>query len=810
MKLKFGEITRGNDKVFVHVEVEDEAPACTYRGIARTPDGEELPCTVMPVPYVGGQALILPVLGVAQDIRVDAVSCEDVVLASATRSVGALEAKMRSRLNTVTKNEVALAIRNCDTKLRPSGIEVIIDELIDGEDGTDVVHGRVVVASLERDEAASEVVLRFLGPDGHSAALRSWISMGDVLDESEDYPGTWVRTLSYSVRIPRLLRSLTVWASCPDTQMADGFSSMGAKPLRNIREGWHSVTTSAQDDGDYEDWYFRSHRASASDIDIQAHHTFEIEPTFSIVVPLYKTPLTYLDEMVGSVLAQSYPNFELILVNASTEDMALSAAVAAYAENEPRIKVVEMPENLGIVGNTQAGVAQATGDFICYLDHDDVIEPDLLYCYAKGVNDYPETDLIYCDEDKILDGHYICPFFKPDWNPDLLTSENYVCHLLTVRREIVEALPDTGDSYEGAQDHNLTLFAGERARNVYHARRILYHWRIHAGSTAAVAEAKDYTTDSGVRAVQAHLDRMGVAATAHASGVAPNTYRVSYELPEPRPLVSIVIPNKDQAAVLERLLGSICERTTYDNYEVVVVENGSVDSETFELYERAQAADERVRVVSYETDGSFNFSKLMNFGFAQATGDVLLSLNNDMEVITPDWLERLLGHALRSEVAFVGCKLLFPDGLVQHAGVQFHRDGPKHVGYKRPADSHTYFNNLQLTRDYSAITGACMMTRRSVFEELGGFDEEFPIDYNDVDLCLRARERGMLVVYEPTCMLYHYESISRGEHQTEESKVRWTVDRGRIMQHYPEFFAVGDPMLNPNLSDNPWCQLNKW
>ena len=810
MRVRFGEITRGSDKIFVHVEVEDEVASCEYRGRARTSDGEELPCTVMSVPCVGGQALILPVLGVAQEVRVEAVSSEGVVLASAERTIGALGAKMRSRLNTATRNEVALAIRNCDAKLRPSGIEVTVDEVIDGEDGTDVVHGRASVASLEHDEAAAELVLRFLGPDGHATDLRPWVSLGDMLEESRDYPGTWVRSVSYSVRIPRTLRSLTVWASCPDTAMADGFRTIGPRPLRDMRDGWRAIATSAQDDPGYEGWYLSSHRAGATDVDIQSQHVFEIQPLFSIVVPLYRTPLDYLDAMVGSVLAQSYANFELILVNASPEDVALGAAVAAYAENEPRIRVVEMAENLGIVGNTRAGVAQATGDFVCYLDHDDTIEPDLLFCYAKGINDYPETDLLYCDEDKLLDGHYIYPFLKPDWNPDLLMGVNYVCHMLAVRREIVEQLPDDGDGYEGAQDHNLTLFAGERARNVYHARRILYHWRIHAGSTAAGAEAKDYTTDSGVRAIQAHLDRMGIAATAAPSGVAPNTYHVTYELPERHPLVSIVIPNKDQAEVLGRLLDSIRERSTYDSYEVVVVENNSVEPETFEFYERAQAADERVRVVTYETDGTFNFSKLMNFGFAQASGEVLLSLNNDMEVIVPDWIERLLAHALRPEVGIVGCKLLFPDGLIQHAGVQFHRHGPSHAGYKWPADTHAYFNCLQLTREYSAVTGACMMMRRPVFEGLGGFDEELPVDYNDVDLCLRAGERGMLVVYEPTCVLYHYESISRGEHQSEASQIRWAVDSGRIMQRYPKFFAIGDPMLNPSLAISEHFQLDKW
>lgn len=805
MNIHFGTTTRGRGRVFVHVEGDGLPEGASLAASATTKAGDAIPVTVLAPEHVEGWVLMLPIFEVTQLVDVCVRDVGGTELLRRSKSVAAFVAKAYSKINTAVHNPTVDLIRNCDMRQHNLRTFVAMDELIDDpEAGTDVIHGQLMTISEDREAAGASLRLSVLGPQATEVSSGSCRFLEDSIS-CED--GTFRRKVSFSVRIPHDVPQVTLWVRSESGAVDEAFFVCEDKHLAIVRQDWRNWATAADANPTYHQWFLSHGQVSPMERESHRITRFEIEPTFSIVVPLFRTPLHYLQELVESVLWQTYGHFELILVNASPDDAALRAAVRGYAERDERIRVCELEQNEGIARNTLVGVDMASGDFVSFLDHDDVIEEDLLYEYVKGINEHPDTDLLYCDEDKLCDGFYNTPFFKPDWNPDLLCSENYVCHLLTVRREIVEQMPREGYvQCEGAQDHFLTLFAGERARHVFHARHVLYHWRVHPQSTSANVGAKSYTTDAGVRAVQAHLDRCGIPATAAARGLVPNTYQTNYELRE-HPLVSIVIPNKDEVAVLDRCIRSILDKSTYDTYEVVVVENNSTESSTFSYYEQV-VGDPRVRVVFEETDGTFNFARTINYGVAHARGEYLLLLNNDTEVITPDWIERMLGICQREGTGIVGVKLLYPDDLIQHAGVAvLGPTGPVHIGRYRGRNSRAYFNTIQLTQDYSAVTAACLMVGKRLYDAVGGMDESLPVDYNDVDFCLRVRAAHQLVVYEPLVELYHYESVSRGQHDSESKRMGWARALGTIMQRWPEAFGLCDPYWHPQLTHSGLHQL---
>ena len=817
MELKCTELTRGSGKIYLRVEWEGAQSSERYgaRVSSFTKKGAPLPATVLPVLHERAFVVVLAVLRVSQHVSLELVDERGIPMGAVEKKVPPLTARLTSQLNTLRKNADAEAIRNFDEGSQRGGIYVDFGVFIFHDmDDMDVVYGNVDVLTTSPEELDANVELRFFGASGSLLDNGAWKNMGETRSKSKEHPGAFVHRVGFSVRVPRSLSYIACWVLVgneADSQRS-AIACMRSFEIRGRRGYWNDFSECAQYTPKYDEWFRNKHRTTVFDLGLQRAQRFAIEPLFSVVVPVYKTPHDFFCQMADSVLSQTYGKFELILVDASPEDAGLCTLIEEYAQRDKRVRVVRMSENLGIVGNTYAGVAHATGDFISFFDHDDVLEPDLLYRYVEGINAYPTTDLLYCDEDKLQDGAYVSPYFKPDWNPDLLCSNNYVCHLLTVRKSIVDELDKDGlERFEGSQDHHLTLFAGERARNVYHARKVLYHWRIHEQSTAGVAQSKSYTEDAGVRAVQAHLDRCGIRAQARPSGVAPNTYHVDYELAS-EPLVSIVIPNKDMVPLLDRCLASIRDKSTYSNYELVIVENNSVEQETFDYYERAKKQDSRVRVVVQPSDGSFNFSKTINFGVRHAKGDYLLFLNNDTEVMAPNWIERLLGPLQqREDVGVVGAKLLYPNGLVQHAGVMIHgMNGPFHVAQFMPSNTLHQYCVVQLASDYSAVTGACMLTRHSLFEKIGGLDEGLAVDYNDIDFCLKIRKEGLLVFYEPEALLMHYESISRGEHRSDEQMIGWSRDTSIMMGRWARYYGAGDPYCNPNLEVSAYHKLKMW
>ena len=544
-------------------------------------------------------------------------------------------------------------------------------------------------------------------------------------------------------------------------------------------------------------YYEKKHRPTRRELAKQAGTKFENPPLFSIVVPLFHTPLPYLKILVDSVIAQSYGRWELCLADGSSDD-----AIAEYLnENygkEPRIRYQHLNENTGISGNTNAAIAMAEGNYIIFADHDDVIAPDALYLAACTIRDYPDTEMIYTDEDLIDEnGRSIYPHFKPDFNIDYLRCINYICHLVVIRRSLLERVGGLRAEFDGAQDYDFLLRCVEQTDKIRHIPRILYHWRSHEGSTAGNQDSKQYAVDAGARALMEHYQRLGMEAEVEFTGIFI-VYRTRFKV-QGSPKVSILIPNKDHRDDLKKCISSIQEKSTWENVEIIIIENNSELAETFDYYEKLKKRYSNVKVVTYE--GDFNYSAINNYGAGFAEGEYLLLLNNDTEVITPDWLERMLGYCQREDVAIVGAKLFYPDDTVQHAGVVVGIGGfAGHILSGSGKNATGYMGRLKTAQDISAVTGACLMVKRAVFDALHGLDEGFGVALNDVDFCLRARDLGKLVVFQPDAQLYHYESKSRGLETTPQKQERFHREIDRFLERYEKLLKDGDPYYNPNLS----------
>ena len=549
----------------------------------------------------------------------------------------------------------------------------------------------------------------------------------------------------------------------------------------------------------YGPWY-EKHKASGETLERQRKKKWENPVTSSIAVPAYRTPEAFLREMLDSVLAQSYPYWELCLVNASPEDEAMQRVLKEYAQRDPRIRCRNLKENLGIAENTNEAFAMAGGEYVGLLDHDDLLAPDALYETACRIRE-EGADIVYTDEDKVtadLAEHYQ-PHLKPDFNLDLLRSNNYICHFLVVKKSLIKKAGGFRKEFDGAQDYDFVFRCAEQAEKIAHVPRILYHWRTHSASTADNPASKMYAYDAGKRAIEGNLARTGTPGTVEQTKDF-GFYHVEYPV-QGEPLVSILIPNKDHRETLENCIRSIKEKSTYKNYEILVIENNSREQETFEYYRRLE--QEGVRILRWEKP--FNYSAINNFAARQAKGEYLLLLNNDTRVITPGWIQGMLGNCQRREVGITGAKLYYPDNTVQHAGIIIGIGGiAGHAFLNLPRSRSGYLHKASIQMDYSAVTAACMMVKRKVYEELGGFEEKLAVAFNDVDFCLRARQAGYLVVYNPRVELYHDESKSRGAEDSPQKVRRFQEEIEFMRSRWIELLKEGDPCYNKNLTLSKW------
>lgn len=529
----------------------------------------------------------------------------------------------------------------------------------------------------------------------------------------------------------------------------------------------------------------------------EATAVFDKKIKFSVVVPLYNTPIKFLKQMIDSVMNQTYQNWQLCLADGSDNEHSY---VGEYVTsiNDSRICYKKLEKNMGIADNTNACIEMASGDFIALFDHDDLLHPSALYEMAKVIEEN-SADFIYTDEVTFVGkpSNITIYNFKPDFSPDTLRSYNYICHFTAFSKELIDAVGCFNREYDGSQDYDLILRLTEKAKNVVHIPKALYFWRSHKASVASDVSAKPYVVESAKRALTAHIERLGLSGRVEDATV-PTTYKIQYDIIG-EPLVSIIIPNKDHTDDLEKCLVSVYEKSTYKNFEVIVVENNSTEPETFEYYKLAKKKYNNLKVITWKS--GFNYSAINNFAVEQSNGEYALLLNNDIEVITADWIEQMLMFAQRKDVGAVGAKLYYDDDTIQHAGVIVGLGGVaghSHKGFAR--ENPGYMARASIAQNLSACTAACLMIRKDVYNEVGGLDEGYAVAFNDIDFCMKIRKAGYLIAFTPFAEFYHYESKSRGDEDTPEKRARFNGEIFRFQERWGKELKAGDPYYNPNLT----------
>jgi len=547
----------------------------------------------------------------------------------------------------------------------------------------------------------------------------------------------------------------------------------------------------------YANW-FEQHRVSQTQLKIQKETHFEYEPKISIIVPTYNTPLDFLKEMIDSVRNQSYSNWQLCIADGSDSQHPARKMIEDYAKEDSRIKVTYLSENYGISGNTNKALELADGDYVGLFDHDDLLTPDALFEIVSTLQEV-QHDIIYTDEDKLDNSkkEFVDPNFKPDYNVDLFRSHNYITHFFVVKTKIIKGIGGFDSQYDGAQDYDLMFRCIEKSQSIHHIPKILYHWRMHAASTAENPESKLYCYDAGKRAIEDHYKRIGVDATVE---LMPKPlwgmYKTTYSTKN-NPLVSIIIPNMEHKDILKTCIDSLYNVNTYKNFEIVIVENNSTSKEIFDYYQELQEEHDNVVIARWEDE--FNYSALNNFGVEHAHGEYYLFLNNDTEVIEPTAISEMLGCCMREEVGIVGAKLLYEDDTVQHAGVVIGFGGfAGHIFTGIGKDDYGYMVRARINCDYSAVTAACMMVDKKVFEAVNGFDTQFKVACNDIDFCLRVRQLNKLVVYNAFALWHHYESKSRGYEDSIEKIKRFESEVALFQERWIDILTNGDPYYNSN------------
>ncbi len=549
----------------------------------------------------------------------------------------------------------------------------------------------------------------------------------------------------------------------------------------------------------YNEWFNKIYLPTELNTSLGNIVEFDLCPLISIIVPTYNTPVKYLVELVDSIVAQSYQNWELCFADGASSNLKMLARLKKYAELNSKIKVVFLAENLHISGNSNAALKLASGDYIALMDHDDTLTPNALFEVVKAIN-LTGAEFIYSDEDKQeMNGTYCEPHYKPDYSPELLHSQNYMSHLGVIKKSLIDAVGGFEIGLEGSQDYDLYLKVAEKTTKIYHIQKVLYHWRKVPGSTAAVFSDKSYAQEAGRKALENALYRRGISGEVF-DGKYPGTYRVKYKI-HGNPLVSIIIPFKDKPELLKMCLDSILDKTTYDNFEIIGVSNNSEDPRTFTLMSEYQNKYKRIKFIEHNV--AFNYSEINNYAVNHyASGEHIVLLNNDIEVITPDWIESLLEFSQRDNVGAVGARLYYPNNTVQHAGVIIGPIGlASHVNRNLTRGEPGYFGRFSSIQNLSAVTAACLMVKRSVYDLVSGLNEnELKIAFNDVDFCLRLREHGLLNVYTPYCEAYHHESVSRGVEDSPEKIARFNSEVNYMLARHTKILKDGDPYYNPNLS----------
>jgi glycosyltransferase involved in cell wall biosynthesis len=599
-------------------------------------------------------------------------------------------------------------------------------------------------------------------------------------------PGPQFSTLRYLQRYPDLARA-------------------GVNPLLHyldfgMREG-REIFPADTPTRDYHDWIARHERGRGTSRAEMRRRARKVpgQPLISIIMPTYNTPVALLRAAIDSVLAQIYENWQLCIADDASSDREVHELLAAYAEADQRIKVVYREERGGIALASNSALGLVTGKWVAMLDHDDLLAPHALLSVADAIKARPGTQLLYSDEDKITEsGRRYGVYFKPDFSLELFRSQNYLNHLTVHRAENIRAVGGWRSGFDGSQDYDLNLRIVERlpASAIRHIPEVLYHWRVVAGSTALAPDEKRYAYTAGLRALNDHINRLKLPATVEQAPGVPY-YRVRFALPRPAPFVSIVIPTRDKVELLRMSVGGILDKTSYEPFEILVIDNGSAEAEALDYLDEL-AETPRVRVLPYPHP--FNYAAINNFGAREAKGDILALLNNDIEVVAADWLSEMVSYAAQDGIGCVGAKLYYPNRSIQHAGVILGIGGVAGHAHKHfPPHEAGHFGRLKVVQNFSAVTGACLVVRKSVYLEAGGLDEALTVAFNDVDFCLKVRDAGYRNVWTPYAELIHHESLSRGH---EDTRARIRRFRGEIdfMKKKWSNALEADPFYSPHLT----------
>lgn len=788
----------GNGKVYIKIRIKGYELNAQFAIRACTPGQLPLPISIYPFERKDKKerdlyVIELPIMEIPRvNVNIDFLLTDGKINESSLLKLNYSSLKWQSRFNYRIRKKSSFEIRNYEQNF-------ILDQFhIKGLcflEGDDCIVWRFFIEWKGAINASPKVLVIDLKGEP--------LDVEPLLFEEQTLVGTSpldtpCKRLFLSIKLDKSLETFCILVE-------DGFGNYRSGSYCVDREAfslykyetWKHMRDARADDLNYRKW-FALHHASSQDLRKQRMTGFEYVPKISIIVPCYNSTDLFISDMAESVLGQSYENWELLLLDASPE----TGVIKRFTDRvrDTRVRYLDLGGNKGIVGNTNYGIEEASGEFIAFLDHDDMLELDALYEYVKCVNEHPGVKLLFCDEDMFKSkGVYCQPVFKTQLNLDLLYSHNCVTHFLMIRTSFLRTLGLSPNDVAGAQDYDLTLRAIEANGEVYHVPRVLYHWRQHTDSTCGDnTESKPYAEEAGRRALEAHFERREIAARVITTDH-PFVYRVLYSLPTPHPEVSIIIPSKDHIDVLAPCVESIIGKSTYDNYRIVIVENNSTQQETFRYYEQLQEAHPCVSVVKWEHE--FNYSKIINFGVCQTTSPYLLLLNNDTQVISADFIEEMLGYLQRPEVGVVGAKLYYRDGLTQHAGMLI---GPYravcHVNQDFPPSREGYLSRAVRPGNFSSVTGACQMIKRSSFESVGGYNEDLAVGFNDVDFCLKMLKAGYRVVFSPYAELFHYEFVTRGREVVDPIKQeRWQQERDLFEKTWPECFKNGDPFTNSNL-----------
>lgn len=588
-------------------------------------------------------------------------------------------------------------------------------------------------------------------------------------------------------KVPKLFKMLSY------QHFKNGFRILKKKGFSGVID---RIVHGSNNWAEYDEW-FNATKVTKEELERQRNTEFEFAPMISIIVATFNTKEEYLKEMIDSVRNQSYSNWQLCIGDGSTND-SVEKYVKEHYGDDSRIVFKKLEKNYGISGNMNGALELVTGDYVGLFDHDDLLTPDCLYEFVASMQEV-HHDCVYSDEDKLNDKtkKFEDPHFKPDFSIDLLCSHNYITHFFVVNMDIVRKVGGMRSEYDGSQDHDFIFRCVEQANSVHHVPKILYHWRMHPLSTAMDPESKMYCYTSGKKAIESHFKRIGIDATVE---MLPRPlygmYHCKYTVKD-HPLVSILIPNYNHKDLLKGCIESLMNVNTYSNMEIVIVENNSTEQEIFDYYKELEETYSNVKVIYYE--GDFNYSKINNYGVKYTHGEYILFLNNDTKVIEPDSIEDMLGVCQREDVGAVGAKLLYEDDTVQHCGVVVGYHGYAIAAFSLiDRNDFGYMGRPRVSWDVSAVTAACLMTKREIFDEVGGFDEDFKVACNDVDLCLKIRSLNKWIVEDVFSVWYHYESKSRGLEDTPEKQARFQSEIARFQKKWPEILKNGDPFHNPN------------